>query len=313
MPSAMASPCCQRPVRNSLVPSRSQACDAPRHDGATSLSSGIGCTAVLLGPRLCSASAVTSSRREHRHSLPSSKRLIDVLLPNLRLTGTRPADHKQPIISVVLPFLTLKRQDRPDLLRNLHLACPRHLLVERRAADQRRPAQAAAASSRPSTIWRHTPDALTPALQSLQKASHVDSATAPRSSQQVPHAQVITENVKRINEQKTDNAPLQAPMTAVALQPLLCCNPHQPLSPRQSTGRPAAHAVGMPPSSTTEHPTIWENTLSHDSTVQEGKTGHIATDSPRAINEQWQQSITKQIHPFSQHRKTSPSHSQLPQ
>ncbi|RNC53717.1 hypothetical protein TcCL_ESM08927 [Trypanosoma cruzi] len=50
------------------------------------------------------------------------------------------------------PPLTLKRQDRPDLLRNLHLACSRHLLVERRAADQRRPAQAAAASSRPSTI-----------------------------------------------------------------------------------------------------------------------------------------------------------------
>ncbi|ESS55455.1 hypothetical protein TCDM_13075 [Trypanosoma cruzi Dm28c] len=111
---------------------------------------------------------------------------------------------------------------------------------------------------------------------------------------------------------KTDNAPQQAPMTAVALQPLLCCNPHQPLSPRQSTGGPAAHAVGMPPSSATEHPTIWEHALTHDSIVQDGKTVHIATDSPQAINEQWQQSITKQIHPFSQHRKTSPSHSQLP-
>ncbi|RNC48645.1 hypothetical protein TcCL_NonESM01498 [Trypanosoma cruzi] len=83
-------------------------------------------------------------------------------------------------------------------------------------------------------------------------------------------------------------------MTAVTLQPLLCRKPHQPLSRRQSTGGPAAHAVGMPPSSTTEHPTIWEHTLSHDSTIQERKTGHIATDSPQAINEQWQQSITKQ-------------------
>ncbi|EKG01136.1 hypothetical protein TCSYLVIO_007880, partial [Trypanosoma cruzi] len=36
---------------------------------------------------------------------------------------------------------------------------------------------------------------------------------------------------------------------------------------RQSTGGPAAHAVGMPPSSTTEHPNIWEHTLSHESTV----------------------------------------------
>ncbi|RNC38660.1 hypothetical protein TcCL_NonESM12068 [Trypanosoma cruzi] len=127
---------------------------------------------------------------------------MDVLLPTPRLTGTRPADHKQPIISVVLPFLTLKRQDRLDLLRNLHLACPQHLLVERRAADQRRPAQAAAASSRPPIIWRYTPDALSLALQSVQKASNVDSATAPRFPQQAPHVHVTTENVKRINEQK---------------------------------------------------------------------------------------------------------------
>ncbi|RNC41451.1 hypothetical protein TcCL_NonESM08970 [Trypanosoma cruzi] len=152
MPFAVASPCCQRSVRNSLVPSRSQACDAPRHGGATSLPSGIGCAAVLLGPRLCSASAGTPSRREHRHSLPKSKRLMDVLLPTPQQTGTRPADHKQPSVLVVLLLLSVKRQDCPDLLRNLHLACRRHLLVERRAADQRRPAQAAAASSRPSTI-----------------------------------------------------------------------------------------------------------------------------------------------------------------
>ncbi|KAF8307408.1 hypothetical protein TcBrA4_0018400 [Trypanosoma cruzi] len=102
MLSAVASPCCQRSVRNSLVPSRSQACDTPRHGGAKFPPSGIGCAAVLLGPRLCSASAANSSRREHRHSLPSSKRLIDVLLPTLRQTGTRPADHKQPIMLVVL-------------------------------------------------------------------------------------------------------------------------------------------------------------------------------------------------------------------
>ncbi|ESS60358.1 hypothetical protein TCDM_12122 [Trypanosoma cruzi Dm28c] len=55
--------------------------------------------------------------------------------------------------------------------------------------------------------------------------------------------------------------------------------------PRQSTGGHAAHAVGMPPSSTTEHPTIWEHTLSHESAIQDGKAGHIATDSPRAIDE----------------------------
>ncbi|RNC42202.1 hypothetical protein TcCL_NonESM08177 [Trypanosoma cruzi] len=85
-----------------------------------------------------------------------------------------------------------------------------------------------------------------------------------------------------------------------SVTPLL--QPPPTAEPRQSTGGPAAHAVGMPPSSTTEHPTIW-NTLSHDSTIQKGKTGHIATDSPQAINEQWLQSITKQILPFSHHRK----------
>ncbi|RNC39761.1 hypothetical protein TcCL_NonESM10845 [Trypanosoma cruzi] len=152
MPSAVASPCCQRSVRNSLVSSRSHACDAPRHGGATSLPSGIGCAAVLLGPLLCPASAGTSSRSEHRHPLPSNKRLIDVLLPTPQHTGTRPADHRQPSVLVPLLLLSVKGQDCPDLLRNLHLACRRHLLVERRAADQRRPAQAAAASSRLPTI-----------------------------------------------------------------------------------------------------------------------------------------------------------------
>ncbi|KAF5216838.1 hypothetical protein ECC02_010355 [Trypanosoma cruzi] len=101
MPSAVASPCCQRSVRNSLVPSRAKACDTPRHGSATSLPSGIGCAAVLLGPRLCSASTGTSSRRERRHSLPTNKRLMDVLLPTPRNTGTRPAGHKQPFMSVV--------------------------------------------------------------------------------------------------------------------------------------------------------------------------------------------------------------------
>ncbi|EAN95972.1 hypothetical protein TcCL_ESM11688 [Trypanosoma cruzi] len=100
MPSAVASPCCLWSVRKSLVPSRAQACDAARHGGTTSPPSGIGRAAVLLGPRLCSASAGTSSRREHRHSLPTNKRLVDVFLPTLRQTGTRPADHKQPFMSV---------------------------------------------------------------------------------------------------------------------------------------------------------------------------------------------------------------------
>ncbi|KAF8289303.1 hypothetical protein TcBrA4_0001990 [Trypanosoma cruzi] len=63
MPSAVASPHRWRSVRNSLVPSRAQACDAPRHGGTTSPLTGIGCAAVLLGPRLCSASAAGRNAR----------------------------------------------------------------------------------------------------------------------------------------------------------------------------------------------------------------------------------------------------------
>ncbi|RNF02057.1 hypothetical protein TcG_11314 [Trypanosoma cruzi] len=62
---AVFSPCCQRPVRNSLVPSRAQVCGAPRHGGATSLPSGIGCAAVLLGPRLRSLSAAGNPLLRH--------------------------------------------------------------------------------------------------------------------------------------------------------------------------------------------------------------------------------------------------------
>ncbi|ESS62488.1 hypothetical protein TCDM_09854 [Trypanosoma cruzi Dm28c] len=66
--------------------------------------------------RVCApASAGTSSRREHRHSLPSSKRLIDVLLPTPRHTGTRPADHKQLSVSVApsLPHTEEAEPPRP--------------------------------------------------------------------------------------------------------------------------------------------------------------------------------------------------------
>ncbi|ESS60367.1 hypothetical protein TCDM_12116 [Trypanosoma cruzi Dm28c] len=65
IPFAVFSPCCQRPVRNSLVPSRAQVCDSPKHGGTISLPSGIGCTAALLGPRLCAASAAGNPLVRH--------------------------------------------------------------------------------------------------------------------------------------------------------------------------------------------------------------------------------------------------------
>ncbi|EKG01177.1 hypothetical protein TCSYLVIO_007839 [Trypanosoma cruzi] len=149
----------------------------------------------------------------------------------------------------------------------------------------------------------------TPIVTEGLKCGSCDSSTVfPTSASRAVHYQKCQayQRAKKGQHTSASSNDSRSPSATPLLQP------HQPLSPRQSTGGPTAHAVGMPPSSTTEHPTIWEHTLSYDSTVQDGKTVHIATDGPQAINEQWQQSITKQIFPFSQHRKTSPSHSQLP-
>ncbi|KAF5214966.1 hypothetical protein ECC02_012396 [Trypanosoma cruzi] len=312
MPSAVASPCCQWSVRNSLVPSRAQACDTPRHGGTKSLPSGIGCAAVLFGPRLCSASAVTSSRREHRHSLPTSKRLIDVLLPTPRQTGTRPADHKQPFMSVVpsLPHTEEAGPPRPppEPPPGVSTAPPRRMTSSRSTSPCPSCSSVFSSVHNMKAHARRTNPG-TPIVAEGLTCGFCDSSTVfPTSASRAGHYRKCQAYQRAKNGQRTSASSNDS--RSPSATPLL--QPHQPLSPRQSTGGPAAHAVGMPPSSTTEHPTIWEHTLSHDSNFQEGKTGHIATDSPQAINEQWQQSIMKQIFPFSQHRKTSPSHSQLP-
>ncbi|ESS55818.1 hypothetical protein TCDM_12688 [Trypanosoma cruzi Dm28c] len=201
MPSAVASPCCQRSVRNSLLPSRSQACDVPRHGGTTFLPSGIGCAAVLLGPRLRSASAGTSSRREHRHSLPSSKRLIDALLPTLRQTGTRPAGHKQPFFSVVPPSHTeeaVPPRPPPEPPPGVSTAPPR------RTTSSGSTSPCPSCSSVFSSVHNMKAHARrtipgTPIVAEGLACGFCDSSTF---SQQVPHAQVTTKNFKRINEQK---------------------------------------------------------------------------------------------------------------
>ncbi|EAN83987.1 hypothetical protein TcCL_NonESM10429 [Trypanosoma cruzi] len=237
---------------------------------------------------------------------------MDVLLPTPRQTGTRPADHKQPIMSVVPPSHTEEAgppRPPPEPPPGVSTAPPRRT-TSSRSTSPCPSCSSVFSSAHHMEVHARRTNPGTPIVAEGLTCGFCDSSTvSPTGASRAVHYR----KCQAYQRAKTNNAPLQAPMTAVALQPLLFCNPHQPLSPRQSTGRPAAHAVVMPPSSTTEHPTIWEHTLSHDSTVQDGNTGHIATDSPQAINEQWQQSITKQILPFSQHRKTSPSHSQLPQ
>ncbi|RNC39011.1 hypothetical protein TcCL_NonESM11689 [Trypanosoma cruzi] len=311
MPSAMASPCCQWSVRNRLVPSRSQACDAPRHGGATFLPSGIACTAVLLGPRLCSASAANSSLREHRHSLPSNKRLIDVLLSTPRHTGTRPADHKQPFVLVVLLLLSEEAgppRPPPEPPPGVSTAPPRKTTSSRSTSP--RPSCSSVFSSVHSmkARARRTIPGIPIVAEGLTCGSCDSSTVSPTDASRAGHYRKCQAYQRAKNGQRTSAGSNDS--RSPSATPLLQSTPAA--EPRQSTGGRAAHAVGMPPSSTTEHPTIWKHHLSHDSTVQDGKTGHIATDSPQAINEQWLQSITKQIFPFPQHRKKSPSHSQLP-
>ncbi|RNC51873.1 hypothetical protein TcCL_ESM10967 [Trypanosoma cruzi] len=312
MPSTVASPCCQRSVRNSLVPSRAKACDTPRHGGATSLPSGIGCAALLLGPRLCSASTGTSSRREHRHSLPTSKRLMDVLLPTPRQTGTRPADYKQPFMSVVpsLPHTEEAGPPRPppEPPPGVSTAPPRRMTSS--GSTSPCPSCSSVFSSiHNMKVHARRINPGTPIVaEGLTRGSCDSSTVSPTSASRAGHYQKCQAYQRAKDGQRTSASSNDS--RSPSATPLLQSPPAA--EPRQSTGGPAAHAVGMPPSSTTQHPTIWEHTLSHDSTFQDGKTGHIATESPQAIKEQWQQSITKQTFPFSQHRKTSPSHSQLP-
>ncbi|EKG06677.1 hypothetical protein TCSYLVIO_002210 [Trypanosoma cruzi] len=229
MPSAMVSPCCQRSVRNSLVPSRAQVCDAPRHGGTTSPPSGIGCAAVLLGPRLCSVSAVTSSRREHNHSLPSSKRLIDVLLSTPRQTGTRPADHKQPSVSVVPPSHTEEAgppRPPPEPPPGVSTAPP----PRTKSSGSTSPCQSCSSvfsSVQNMKAHARRTNSETPIVAEGLTCGFCDSSTVfPTGASRAVHYR----KCQAYQRAKTDNAPLQAPMTAVALQPLLCCNHHQPLS-----------------------------------------------------------------------------------
>ncbi|RNC52290.1 hypothetical protein TcCL_ESM10511, partial [Trypanosoma cruzi] len=64
-----------------LLPALRQACTRPADHKEPPVS--VAPSLPHCGDRPASASAGTSSRREHRHSLPTSERRIDVLLPNL--------------------------------------------------------------------------------------------------------------------------------------------------------------------------------------------------------------------------------------
>ncbi|ESS61914.1 hypothetical protein TCDM_10461 [Trypanosoma cruzi Dm28c] len=233
------------------------------------------------------------------------------LLPTPRQTGTRPADHKQLSVSVVPPSHTeeaVPPRPPPEPPPGVSTAPPR------RTTSSGSTSPCPTCSSVFSSVQNMKAHAQrtipgTPIVAEGLTCGFCDSSTVfPTGASRAGHYRKCQAYQRAKDGQRTSASSNDS--RSPSATPLLQSPPAA--EPRQSTGGPAAHAVGMPPSSATEHPTIWEHTLSHDSTVQEGKTGHIATDSPQAINEQWLQSITKQILPFSQHRKTSPSHSQSP-
>ncbi|EAN90923.1 hypothetical protein TcCL_Unassigned04575 [Trypanosoma cruzi] len=244
MPFAVFSPCCQRPVRNSLFSCGAQACDAPRHGGTMSLPSGIGCVAVLLGPRLCAASAVTSSRREHRHSLPSSKRLMDVLLPTPRQTGTRPADHKQPSVLVVpsLPHTEEAGPPRPppEPPPGVSTAPPRRTTSSGSTSPCPSCCSVFSSAHSMKAHARRT-NSETPIVAEGLTCGFCDSTTvSPTSASRAVHYRKCQAYQRAKNGQRTSASSNDS--RSPSATPLL--QPHQPLSPRQCTGRPCRTRCG---------------------------------------------------------------------
>ncbi|RNF04248.1 hypothetical protein TcG_11072 [Trypanosoma cruzi] len=98
------------------------------------------------------------------------------LLPALRQAYARPADHKEPSVSVVSSLSLPRRPARLCLRRNLfHTKIPQ-LLADQRAADLHSPAQPAAECARLSTVLRHISDVLGLAFRWFARASHAGAA-----------------------------------------------------------------------------------------------------------------------------------------
>ncbi|KAF5220113.1 hypothetical protein ECC02_006909 [Trypanosoma cruzi] len=237
---------------------------------------------------------------------------MDALLPTPRQTDTRPADYRQPFIfRWCRPSHTEETgppRPPPEPPPGVSTAPPRRMKSSRSTSPCPIGSSVFSSVHNMKVHARRTNPGTPIVAEGLTCGSCDSSTVFPTSASRAVRyrkfqAYQRAKNGRRTSASSNDS---RSPSATPLLQPSPAAEP------RQSTGGPAAHDVGIPPSSTTEHPTIWEHHLSHYSIVQEGKTGHIATESPQAINEQWLQSIMKQILPFSQHRKTSPSHSQLP-
>ncbi|ESS63442.1 hypothetical protein TCDM_08742 [Trypanosoma cruzi Dm28c] len=188
------------------------------------------CTHRTPGARRCGKGCLPGVQADIGHRITTSRTGALRLLPTRRQTGTRPADHKQPIMLVVpsLPHTEEAEPPRP----------PPEPPPGVSTAPPRRTTSSGSTSPCPScgsvfssvhNMKAHARRTIpgTPIVAEGLACGSCDSSTVfPTSASRAGHYR----KCQVYQRAKTDNAPQQAPMTAVALQPLLCCNPHQPLS-----------------------------------------------------------------------------------
>ncbi|RNC39791.1 hypothetical protein TcCL_NonESM10807, partial [Trypanosoma cruzi] len=187
------------------------------------------------------------------------------LLPTPQQTGTRPADHKQPIRSVVLSLPHTEEaglpRPPPEPPPGVSTAPPR------RTTSSGSTSPCPSCSSVFSSVHKFKAHARrtnpgTPIVAEGLTCGFCGSSTvSPTSASRAGHHRKCQAYQRAKNGQRTSAGSNDS--RSPSATPLLQSPPAA--EPRQSTGDRAAHAVGMPPSSATEHPTLWEH-LSHDST-----------------------------------------------
>ncbi|ESS55026.1 hypothetical protein TCDM_13528 [Trypanosoma cruzi Dm28c] len=201
------------------------------------------------------------------------------LPPSTRQTGTRPADYKQPIVSVV-PFPTEEAgppRPPPEPPPGVSTAPPRRTTSSRSASPCQSCSSVFSSVHNMEAHARRTNPGTPIVSESLTCGSCDSSTVSPTRASRAAHHQKCQAYQRAKDGQRTSASSNDS--RSPSATPLL--QPPPAAEPRQSTGGPAAHAVGMPPSSTTERSNPGRKSMSHDGVIQDGKTGR-----PRAINEQ---------------------------
>ncbi|RNC52476.1 hypothetical protein TcCL_ESM10278 [Trypanosoma cruzi] len=235
------------------------------------------------GARRCNRNPIPGVQADIGHRIATSCAVAMRLLPTPRQIDTRPADYKQPFTSVVLPLPHTEEtgppRPPPEPPPGVSTAPPRRMKSSGSTSPCPSCSSVFSSVHNLKAHARRTNPGTPIVAEGLTRGFCDSSTVFPTSASRAGHYRKCQAYQRAKNGQRTSASSNDS--RSPSATPLL--QPRPAAEPRQSTGGPAAHAVGMPPSSTTEHPTIWEHHLSHDSNVQDGKTGHIATDSPQAI------------------------------